>query len=198
MKNFKRIRIITLISGFLVVISTADAAKWVHGKNGKMIPANESSQPVSTKDSFSRHSEAVARTRKQILMLDDLYKTAVVLITEHYVDSPSTLSAATASKALFAAMKEKGWHEARLLGFTDVLFNPDENAPQDEFEKIAKSKLLNGAATYEAVVKINGQEHLRMATPVPVVMEKCVMCHANFKDHPGAIGAISYTVPLVQ
>lgn len=199
MKSFKLNSIVTLIAVFFIMISAADAAKWVRGKNGKMIPANEVSQPDSTKDdSDSRQSEAVSRTRRQILMLDDLYKTAVVLITEHYVNSPSTLSAATASKALFAAMKEKGWHEARLLGFTDVLFNPGENAPQDDFEKTAKSKLVNGADTHEAVVRINGREYLRMATSVPVVMEKCVMCHANFKDRPGAIGAISYTVPLVQ
>lgn len=29
---------------------------------------------------------AVARTRKQVQMLDDLYKTAIVLVTENYVD----------------------------------------------------------------------------------------------------------------
>ncbi|MCI0733618.1 MAG: DUF3365 domain-containing protein [Methylococcaceae bacterium] len=110
----------------------------------------------------------------------------------------SALSVATASKAMFAAMKEKGWHEARLLGFTDVLFNPSENAPRDEFEKTAKTKLLEGAAAYEEVANIKGRDYLRMATSVPVVMERCVMCHTNFKDKQGAIGAISYTVPLIQ
>jgi hypothetical protein len=33
---------------------------------------------------------AIVRTRQQALMLDDLYKTSVVLITEHYVQDPST------------------------------------------------------------------------------------------------------------
>ena len=42
-------------------------------------------RPVRAQDDAS-----VARTREQIRMLDDLYKTAVVLITEHYVNSPST------------------------------------------------------------------------------------------------------------
>jgi hypothetical protein len=52
---------------------------------------------------------AVERTRQQIKMLDDLYKTVVVLITKHYVKDPSTVPvAATASKALFAEMKKKG------------------------------------------------------------------------------------------
>ncbi len=161
--------------------------------------ADELSQPESAKDdNDSRQAAAVARTRKQVLMLDDHYKTAVVLITEHYVNNPSILSAALASKALFAAMKAKRWHEAQFIGFTKVLFNPDENLPKDKFEKTAKSKLLNGAATYEEVVKINGKQHFRMATSFPVVMEKCVMCHVNFKDNQGAIGAISYTLPLIK
>gem|GEM_PF-7028361 len=46
---------------------------------------------------------AVERTRQEIKMLDDLYKNAIVLINEHYVNNPSDFPAATASKALFAA-----------------------------------------------------------------------------------------------
>ena len=34
----------------------------------------------------------VLRTRQQIEMLDDLYKTAIVLITDHYVTDPSKFS----------------------------------------------------------------------------------------------------------
>lgn len=195
-------KISILIFAILIVtwISNVGATKWTRGPNGEMIAAGQYSNKAAVAETKknSQTRAAVARTRKQIQMLDDLYKTAVVLITEHYVNDPSILSAATASKALFAAMKEKGWHEARLLGFTDVLFNPAENAPRDEFEKSAKAKLLGGAATYEEVVQIDGRDHLRMATTVPVVMEKCVMCHANFKDRAGAIGAISYTVPLIK
>ncbi|MGR9106617.1 MAG: c-type heme family protein [Gammaproteobacteria bacterium] len=198
MKNIKKICFLLAVA-LVTVTLTAEATKWKRGPSGEMVPVGESAQPGSATGSGGKpNAAAVARTRKQIQMLDDLYKTAVVLITEHYVNDPSTLSAATASKALFAAMKEKGWHDARLLGFTDVLFNPSENAPRDDFEKTAETKLLEGAATYEEVVKIEGRDHLRMATSVPVVMEKCVMCHANFKDKKGAIGAISYTVPLIQ
>ena len=54
------------------------------------------------------HTASVDRTREQILMLDDLYKTAVVLMTEHYVQDTGTLSAATAAKALFQTMQENG------------------------------------------------------------------------------------------
>jgi hypothetical protein len=74
-------------------------------------------------------------------MLDDLYKTVVVLITEHYVKDPTILPAASASKALFAEMKKKGWHEVRLLGLTDKLFNPD-NKPSDAFEQRPRRSCL--------------------------------------------------------
>ncbi|MGH8524348.1 MAG: c-type heme family protein [Gammaproteobacteria bacterium] len=140
---------------------------------------------------------AVERTRQQVKMLDDLYKTVVVLITEHYVKDPSILPAATASKALFAEMKKKGWHEVRLLGLTDLLFN-QENKPSDAFEQAAATKLLAGEAGHEEVVEKGGKRYLRVATGVPVVMEKCIMCHANFKGNKGNIGALSYTVPVVE
>jgi hypothetical protein len=141
---------------------------------------------------------AVERTKKQIMMLDDLYKTAVVLITEHYVKDPTTLSAATASKAIFKAMKEKGWHEARLLGYTDILINAAEDTPGPGFDTKAKEKIMGGDASYSEVVEDGGKRYVQMATAVPVVMEKCVMCHANFKDNKGAIGAISYKVPVIE
>ncbi|MGH8603027.1 MAG: c-type heme family protein [Gammaproteobacteria bacterium] len=141
---------------------------------------------------------AVERTKKQLMMLDDLYKTLVVLITEHYVKDPTTLPAATASKALFKAMKEKGWHEARLLGYTDVLFNPAENTPKEGFETKAKEKILAGESNYSEVVEERAKRYVQMATAVPVVMEKCVMCHANFKGKTGAIGALSYKMAVIE
>lgn len=152
---------------------------------------------LTTRPLEAQEDASVARTREQIRMLDDLYKTAVVLITEHYVESTSSLSAATASKALFAAMAEKGWHEVRLVGLTDDLVNPD-NAPADDFERAAAEKLLAGEAFYEEVVTSDGSRSLRYATPVPVVMEKCVMCHPSWEGNTGNIGTLSYTVPLIN
>jgi hypothetical protein len=145
----------------------------------------------------SSKDAAVERTRQEVKMLDDLYKTVVVLITEHYVKDPTTLPAATASKALFAEMKKKGWHEVRLLGLTDKLFNPD-NKPSDAFEQAAAKKLLAGEAAHEEVVEKGGKRYLRVATGIPVVMEQCVMCHPTWKGNKGNIGALSYTVPVVE
>lgn len=141
---------------------------------------------------------AVERTRKQVEMLDTLYKSAIVLITDKYVTDPSKFSGASAAISLFDTMKESGYHEVRLVGLTDVLNNPSVNKPKDAFEETAKEKLLAGEATHEEVVTLDGKRYLRKATPVPVVLEKCAMCHANFKDNDGIIGTLSYTVPLIE
>lgn len=139
---------------------------------------------------------AVERTRKQTKMLDDLYKTAIVLITEHYVkgDEPA---AAVAGKLLWKEMKAKGHHEVRLI---DATGDPLEasNAAADEFEKTAIKEILGGKASVDKIVEKDGKRYLRTATIVPVVMEKCKSCHPNYKDVPKgkAIGALTYTLPI--
>jgi hypothetical protein len=142
---------------------------------------------------------AVERTRQEVKMLDDLFKTAVVYITEHYVKDASQpeFSAAVTSKALFAAMKGKGWYDVRLVGLTDTLYNEDDK-PNDAFEKASAKKLLGGATWSEEVTEKAGKRYLRVATAIPVVMEKCTMCHENFKGNKGNVGALSYTVPLIE
>lgn len=96
----------------------------------------------------------------------------VVLITEHYVETPTTLSAASAAKALFGEMEKKGWHEVRLIGLTDALMNQD-NAPADHFQRAAAAKLRAGEASHEEVVTEKDVRYLRYATPIPVVMARC-------------------------
>ena len=87
---------------------------------------------------------AVERTRKQVRMLNDLYRTAFVLITANYVSGPDTLGAGAAITALFDAMKNKGWHEARLLDATGSPLAAT-NSPQDAFERLAiKTRFLSG------------------------------------------------------
>ena len=147
---------------------------------------------------LSAEDVALSRARHQIEMLDDLYKTVIVLVTDRYVTDPSKYSGASAAKDLFATMKKNGWHDVRLIGLTDILNNPAVNAPKDDFEKTAKAKLSEGAPTYEELITIDGKRYLRKATPIPVVHERCAMCHVNFKDNQGIIGALSYTVPIVE
>ncbi len=140
---------------------------------------------------------AVERTRKTVRMLDDVYKSAVVLITEHYVNDEDDLPAGSAAIALFDAVKKKGWHEVRLLDATGEPLE-DKNSPQDDFEKTAVKQLKAGKAWYDQVIEKDGKPYLRAATPIPVVMEKCTMCHDNYNDFKKGepIGALSYTIAI--
>ena len=138
---------------------------------------------------------AVARTRKQVLMLDDLYKTAVVLITTHYVNDEKVLPAGTAAITLFDAMKKKGHHEVRLIDATGEPIG-EKNVAQDDFEKAAIKALKGGKPYYESVVEKDGKRYLRAATPIPVVLKKCTMCHPNYEQAKSGepIGALGYTL----
>jgi hypothetical protein len=154
-------------------------------------------QGITAQEKKSEGDPALARTRKHVLMLDDLYKTAIVLITENYVDEKSDLAAGAAFQKLFQAMRDKGHHDVRLLDATGEPYN-DKNLPKDDFEKAAIAALKAGKPTHEQVVEKDGKRHLRLATPVPVVMKKCALCHPAYeKAAPGQpIGALGYTIPI--
>ena len=140
---------------------------------------------------------AVERTRQEVKMLDDLFKNMIVLVDGHYVKNPSDFPAATAAKALWAALKKDGWYDVRILGLTDVIGDQDD-VPRDAFEQTAAKKLLAGDTSHEEVVETGGKRYLRVATGIPVVSDNCLMCHANFKGNKGNIGVLSYTVPLIE
>lgn len=152
---------------------------------------------TSAQNKDEKPDPALERTRKQVLMLDDIYKSAIVLITEKYVNSDTDLPAGAAFQALFGAMKKKGWHEVRLLDATGEPLR-EKNSPADAFEKEAIKQLLAGKGGYEQVVEKDKKRYLRSATPIPVVMKKCTICHPHYADaKPGqAIGALSYTIPI--
>jgi hypothetical protein len=140
---------------------------------------------------------AIERTRRQVKMLDDLYKTAVVLITTHYVTANSSLPAGSAAIALFDAMKEKGWHEVRLLDATGSPLMA-KNVATDAFAREAIARLKAGESYYDTVAEREGKRYLRAVTPIPVVMEKCIMCHPNYAQAQQGepIGVLAYTVPI--
>ena len=140
---------------------------------------------------------AVERTREQIKMLDDIYKTTVVAITDKYVHKETDSPAIIVAMGLFDAMKKKGWHEVRLIDATGQPYD-DKNVANDEFEKAAVNALAGGKDYYELLVNENGKQRLRAATPVPVVMKKCTMCHENYKSVKSgvAIGVLTYDVPV--
>lgn len=140
---------------------------------------------------------AVERTRKQVKMLDGIYKNAIVLVTTHYVTEKSDVPAGVAFKKLFETAKKEGWHEVRLL---DATGDPYEsaNVAKSEFEKRAIKELVAGKAYVDEVVEKDGKKYLLAATAIPVVMQKCVLCHENYAKVPAgkAIGALGYVVPV--
>jgi len=140
---------------------------------------------------------AVARTRKQVNMLDDLYKTSIVMITENYVDESTDLAAGAAFQKLFEAMRQKGHHDVRLLDATGDPYDGD-NSPKDDFEKAAIKALKEGKPYYEQVTEKDGKPMLRAATAIPVVLKKCTICHPVYdKAKQGEpIGALSYTIAI--
>ncbi|MBC8553607.1 MAG: DUF3365 domain-containing protein [Candidatus Brocadiales bacterium] len=134
--------------------------------------------------------------RKTVRLLDDLYKTYIVLITEEYVDDPSVLPAATLSKRVFKSMSKKGWYKTRLLDATGTPFNP-ENNPVDAFERDAINAMISGRTYFEKIETIDGKPHLRAATSVHAVMKGCISCHPSSRVGD-LLGGIAYDVPLEE
>lgn len=136
---------------------------------------------------------AIERTRKEVKMLDDLYKTAVVLMTKTYVDKQLDSPAAIVAIQMFDAMKKNGWHEARLV---DATGKPKSkvNLPETAFEKAAIEQIKDGKPYYDEVGEKDGKPVLRAATVVPAVLNTCAACHGMKKGD--LLGAIVYEVPI--
>ena len=148
-------------------------------------------------DEKPKKDPGIERARREVKMLDDIYKTSIVLITTHYVGDDEDLPAGSAFKALFAAVEKKGWHKVRLVDASGEPYN-DENTAKTSFEKKAMKELLKGKSAVDEVVSRGGKRYLQAMTAIPVVMDKCIMCHENYRDVPKgqAIGAMSYEVPI--
>jgi hypothetical protein len=140
---------------------------------------------------------AVARSRKQVQMLDNIYKNTVVLITDKYVHDEDDFAAGSAAVLLFENISKSGSHKVRLIDASGQPYD-DKNVARDDFEREGVKRLKAGEAIYEQVQQIDGKPQLRTLTPVPVVMKKCIMCHDHYRDvkEGEPIGAISYTVPI--
>jgi hypothetical protein len=156
--------------------------------------------PASTAkpSSLKPGDAAVERSRKTVRMLDDVYKQTIVLITDKYVHDTNDFAAGSAAVLLFKNISKSGNQQVRLLDATGEPYEP-ENVAKDAFEKEGIHRIKAGAAFYDEVIQKDGKFELRAMTPVPVVMEKCVMCHAHYADAKKKgepIGAISYTVPI--
>ena len=151
-------------------------------------PANRKAKPKKA---------AVERSRKAVQTLDNIFKQTIVLITEKYVHDDDDFAAGSAAVLLFKNISESGDNKIRLIDATGDPYEP-ENVAKDDFEKQGIKKLKAGAESHEQVITKDGKPYLRALTPVPVVMQKCVMCHPHYADAKKGepIGAISYTLPI--
>lgn len=136
---------------------------------------------------------ALERTREQVKMLDDLYKTAVISITNNYVEGQAATPAAAVAKDVFEAMHKKGYHHARLVDATGKPKNK-ANVAKTDFEKKAVEQMKAGKAYYEEIAQVDGKDVLRAATVVPVVLQQCATCHG--KKQGTLLGAIVYEIAI--
>ena len=138
--------------------------------------------------------KAVKRARQTVKILDEMYKTFIVLITEEYVKDETMFSALTVSKKVFEKMNTKEWYKAKLLDATGDPHNP-ENSPRTKFERDAIKAFIDGNSFYEKVEKVDGKYYFQAATSVSIVTDGCTICHPHNK-HGDLLGGISYTFPL--
>jgi hypothetical protein len=148
-----------------------------------------------TKDKTDK--AAVVRARKTVRMLDDIYKQAIVLITDKYVKTKKDYPAGRAAIKWLNDIGKAGHPKTRLI---DVSGQPssENNVAEDDFEKEAVKQIKGGKPYYDKVVTKDGKSQLRAMTAIPVVSERCIMCHDNYKTAKKgeAVGALSYTVPI--
>ena len=133
------------------------------------------------------------RARESVKMLDDLYKTAVVVVTNKYVEKQSDTPAAEVAKEVFGAMHKKGWHFARLVDATGKPKNV-LNVAETPFEKKAVAAMKAGKTYIEEVGEKEGKPVLRAATLVPSVLKQCAICHGGKEGR--VLGTIVYEVPI--
>ena len=192
---FSLLLVCAVLGGSLVGVSAQADKPAV--QTGKTTAANQAAAPADKTATAAIDPAALARTRKQVKVLDGIYKNAIVLVTTHFVKEDSDMPAGTAFKKLFEVANENGWHHVRLVDATGDPYDA-VNVAQSDFEKSAVAQLVAGKDYVDQAIVRDGKPILQAATAIPVVMEKCIMCHDNYADVPAgkAIGALTYEIPI--
>jgi hypothetical protein len=138
--------------------------------------------------------KAVKRARQTVKMLDEMYKTFIILITDEYVKDSTMFSALTISKKVFEKMNKNRWYKARLLDATGAPHNP-ENTPRTKFERDAIEAFIYGNSFYEKIEKDESKYYYKAVTSVSIVTDGCTICHPDNKQGD-LLGGISYTFSL--
>ena len=132
----------------------------------------------------------VARAHQAVKMLDELYKTAVVSITEKYQKGQPAIMVA---KDIFKAMEDGRYHSARLVDATGSPLG-EGNVPKTDFEKRAAAAMQAGQIYIEEVAGKGQDRRLLAATVVPAVHRRCAECHGVKQGE--LLGFIRYEVPI--
>jgi Protein of unknown function (DUF3365) len=185
-----------LVIGSFAALAIALVAVSLPGEE-KVAPQTEKAAKQQAGTSQPPSKAAVDRTRDTVKMLDDIYKQTVVLITDKYVNDTDDFPAGSAAVELFKRVGKTGYHQVRLLDVTGQPYE-EKNVAKTDFEKQGVKQLKAGKEFYEEVVTKEGKPYLLAITPVPVVMQKCIMCHPHYADVKKGepIGAISYELPI--
>lgn len=181
--------------GSFVALALALAAVSLSGQ--EQATSQKEKGAKASKESKQPRKAAVNRTRETVKMLDDVYKQTIVLITDKYVHDTDDFPAGSAAVELFKRVTKTGFHQVRLIDATGQPYE-EANVAKTEFEKEGVKQLKAGKDFYEEVVLKEGKPYLQAMTPVPVVMDKCIMCHPHYEDAKKGepIGAISYELPI--
>lgn len=134
---------------------------------------------------------SLAEGRRQVRMMDDIYKAAVISTHKMYVQDPGTPAAVIWAKQVIKQLEGKGWPESRLFASHDRPLNP-ENAIADDFERAAAVAFKSGKTSFE---QVKGGE-LRYATDIRIIDRKCVMCHVRNKEGD-LLGGVAYRIKVL-
>jgi hypothetical protein len=150
-----------------------------------------------SKDKPTVDDEVLAQARDTVKMLDDVYKSAIVVFTDKFVTKEGDVPAGAFAVPWMEEVSKHGTHKVRLIDVTGEPYD-EKNTAKSDFEKAAVKKIKAGETYVEAVTVVDGKPMLQAATSVPVVMEKCVLCHPNYESvaKGAAIGAITYEFPI--
>jgi Protein of unknown function (DUF3365) len=133
-----------------------------------------------------KEDDTLKRARREIKMLDDLYKTAVISVTEIY---PKGAPAIMVAMKVYKAMEDGKYHSARLVDATGNPLN-EANVAKSPFETRAIEAIKSGKPYYEEVVGEGPDRRLLAATLVPAVLDRCASCHGVKKGD--LLGFIRY------
>lgn len=171
-----------LALGLLLAIGSPAFAQQAASK-----PAQEA--PAAAKEQ-GKEDPAVTAARRQVQMLDALYKNAVVSITERYKQGQPAIMVA---KDVFEAMHQGKYHSAKLVDATGTPLG-EKNDPQTPFEKKAAEAMQGGKDYLEEVVGEGKERKFLAATRVPAVHKRCAECHGVKEGE--LLGFIRYELPL--